>query len=151
MRRRYTKTQKAEAVAAAVVEGQTAAAERRGIPLTTLNQWFNSPEYVELRSKTNQDVADQFWAVIQLGLQRVQELIPVAEDLAKVSTAVGILYDKHALLTGSATSRSEHRDLPDPDDAGLDALEQALLAGRTAPTLVGVELQRNGTGANGKH
>lgn len=88
-----------------------AAAAETGIPRTTIDYWMDKPEFVELRNKTGDQVADAMWAVIQQGIRRIAELIPTTDDLAKVGVAVGILYDKRALLTGMATSRSESRDL----------------------------------------
>lgn len=148
--RRYTKRQKAEAVGLAVVEGQTAASEKTGIPLTTINAWWHKPEFVELRTKSDPDVAADMWAVVQLGVRRIAELIPQTEDIAKVAIATGTLYDKHALLTGDVTTRSEHRDISDPDETGVDALE-GRLAWPSAQVPTGVVTGSNGTHTNGKH
>lgn len=148
--RRYTKRQKAEAVGLAVVEGQTAASEKTGIPLTTLNTWWRSAEFVELRTKSNPDVADDMWAVVQLGIRRIAELIPQTDDIAKVAIATGTIYDKRALLTGDATSRSEHRDIADPDAVAVRKLRErlgVLPPSGPAPMVIG----SNGTQSNGKH
>ena len=110
-RRRYTKTEKASVVATATMEGTRAAADHTGVPESTIRYWLDKPEFAQLREKTRDSVADEFWATIQVGVHRLAELIPRTEDLQKVATAVGILYDKHALLTGGATGRTESRDL----------------------------------------
>jgi transposase-like protein len=110
-RRRYTKREKAAAVATATMTSTEAAAESTGIPESTIRYWMDKPEFAELRTKTRDQVADEFWSTIQLGLKRLVELIPQTEDLQKVSVSLGILYDKHALLTGGATGRTESRDL----------------------------------------
>lgn len=109
--RRYTKAQKADAVAAAVLTSTEAASEQTGIPRTTITYWLDQPEFVELRRKTRDEVADQMWAAIQVGLQEVAKGLSGDAPLRDKSVALGILYDKHALLTGMATSRSESRDL----------------------------------------
>jgi len=149
-RRRYTRAQKVEAIGIAIVEGQTVAAEKTGTPLTTINAWWHSAEFVELRTKSNQEVAGDMWAVVQTGLRRIAELIPLTDDIAKVAVATGTVYDKRALLTGEATSRSEHRDISDPDDAAVDAFEGRIA---WAPTKVGpgVVAGSNGANTNGKH
>ena len=110
-RRRYTAKQRAAAVGIAALSNVEVAAESTGIPRTTIDYWMDKPEFVELRSKTRDQVADEFWSTIQIGLKRVAQLIPTTDDLQKVSIATGILYDKHALLTGGATGRTESRDL----------------------------------------
>lgn len=110
-RRRYTAKQRAEAVGIAALSTVEAAAAETGIPRTTIDYWMDKPEFVALRNKTSDDVADAMSVAIQLGISRIVELIPSTEDLAKVGVAVGILYDKRALLTGGATGRMESRDL----------------------------------------
>lgn len=143
--RRYTKSEKAAAVGLAVVEGQRDAAERLGIPQTTINYWMHHPEFVELRSKSRDEVADQLWAAIQMGVAEVARGLsdPQAALRDKV-VALGILYDKHALLTGSATARTEARDITGTiSDAELVAIvreadriaseERAAIAAADAP------------------
>jgi len=110
-RRRYTAKQRAEAAGIAVVEGATRAAEDTGIPRKTIEYWLDRPEFAELRLKTRDQVADQMWAAIQIGLREVAKGLEGEAPLRDKSVTLGILYDKHALLTGMATSRSESRDL----------------------------------------
>ena len=151
-RRRYTKRQKVEAVAQATMTSTEAASDRLGIPRRTLGYWTTLPEFAELRQKTRDGVVDMFWAAIQIGVDQVaQGLLDPDAPLRDKATALGILYDKHALLTGDVTTRSEHRDISDPDDAGLDVLEQVLSAGRETQTPVAVVIGSNGTHTNGKH
>lgn len=123
-RRRYTKADQARVVALAEMKGQTVAAEETGIPLTTLNQWYHKPEFVELRTKTREDVADQFWAAIQIGLKAVVEGIEDGK-LSEKAIALGVLYDKYALMTGGATGRTESRELNDlPDSTYVEAIHE---------------------------
>lgn len=127
-RRRYTKRERAEAVGVAAAVGVTQAERQLGIPKTTIQYWSERPEFVQLRTKTAALVAEEMWAAMQTGVRRMVELIPLTEDVAKVGVAVGILYDKRALLTGGATERTESRDLTDSlDDHERDALNQAIL------------------------
>jgi hypothetical protein len=109
--RRYTKNQKAEAVAKATMEGAEAAAESTGIPRTTILYWLDKPEFVALRQKSRDEVAERMWSVIQLGVDEIAKGIQGDAPLRDKATAVGILYDKHALLTGGATGRTESRDI----------------------------------------
>ena len=109
--RRYTKGEKAKVVALASMTTVEAAADQTGIPRTTIDYWMDRPEFVELRNNSSDQVAEEFWSAIQTVVKRIVELIPLTEDIAKVGVAVGILYDKRALLTGGATGRTESRDL----------------------------------------
>jgi hypothetical protein len=110
-RRRYTRKEKAAAVAQATLSTVEAAAAATGIPRTTIDYWMDQPEFVELRYKTRDAVADEFWTSIQVGVKEVAKGLLGDAPLRDKATAVGILYDKHALLTGSATSRTEARDI----------------------------------------
>lgn len=137
-RRRYTKRQKAEAVAAATMTNTDAAAETTGIPESTIRYWLDKPEFAELRTKSRDAVADDFWAAIQVGLKEVAAGLTGDAPLRDKSVALGILYDKHALLTGGATGRTESRDLTgtlsDADVRGIIHEAEHLLgagAGRT--------------------
>ena len=131
-RRRYTAKQRAEAAGIAVVEGVTAAERDTGIPKNTIQYWLDRPEFVQLRTKTREQVADELWSVIQVGIQEVAKGIVGDAPLRDKSVALGILYDKHALLRGDATVRTENRELHDlPDSVYVDAVRaaEAVLAG----------------------
>jgi hypothetical protein len=110
-RRRYTTKQRAEAAGIALLEGQVVASEKTGIPRTTIETWIERPEFVNLRQKSRDEVADQMWAGVQVGLAEVVKGLQGDAPLRDKSVALGILYDKHALLTGGATARSENRDI----------------------------------------
>lgn len=106
-RRRYTKAEKAEAVGLAAATSTEAAAEQLGIPRRTLGYWTTIPEFAELRQKTREDVVDMFWAAIQIGIDQVAIGLLGDEPLRDKSVALGILFDKHALMSGDVTSRTE--------------------------------------------
>lgn len=106
-------TEKAKAVGIAVVAGVAEASRTTGVPEQTLRDWIASPMFVELRTRKRDDVAAEVWAAFQSGVRRVVELLPTTEDLAKVAVASGILYDKFALMSGEATSRTESKTLTD--------------------------------------
>lgn len=111
-RRRYTNAEKAAAVGRAAATTTQRASEEMGIPRTTLRQWIDEPQYAELRQKTRDDFAGALWVGMQVGVDQVTRgLMDPDAALRDKATALGILYDKHALLTGAATSRTESRDL----------------------------------------
>ena len=95
----------------AIVNGVTEAERQTGIPKTTIDYWSHRPEFEQLRTKTRDEVGEQMWAAIQIGVREVLKGLEQDAPLRDKATAVGILYDKFALLTGSATSRTEARDI----------------------------------------
>ena len=109
--RNYSRAQKAEAVGIAVARGQTVAGEVTGIPKTTIHSWMKSEEFAELKETAREGVADIFWASMQVGLDEVTKGFRSDASLKDKAYALGIVYDRHALLTGGATNRSESRDI----------------------------------------
>ena len=144
-RRRYTRADKAAVVAMATIEGQTEAARVTGIPLTTINAWYHHPDFVELRTRKQGEVEEMFWTGIQIGLRAVIEGFGGDAKLGEKSVALGVLFDKYALLTGKATSRTEQVSITDGfDDHEKHALRDAIVAelgrrsdARTAEAAVG--------------
>jgi len=140
-RRRYSREQKAKAVGLAMTTSTEAAAEAAGVPRSTLRYWIEeTPGFAELRLKTRDAVADEMWVGIQVGLREVVKGLSGDAPLRDKSVALGILYDKHALLTGMATSRSESRDITGTlSDADLAEIvreaDRLTSAGRVAPAL----------------
>ena len=145
-RRRYTKSQKAEAVGLAMVHGVTETERRIGIPKETIQYWTERPEFAQLRTTARDAVADQFWVAIQIGLRAVIGGLDNPDvPLRDKQQALATLYDRHALLTGAATSRTESRDLTGTI-SDLDLVEAiraadalAVAGGSTPPTPVEAE------------
>jgi hypothetical protein len=111
-RRRYSKAEKARAVGLAVVHGVTETERRTGIPKETIHYWTQTPEFAQLRTTARDAVADQFWVAIQVGVDAVvaglkDPDVPLRDKQQSLAT----LYDRHALMTGAATSRTESRDI----------------------------------------
>lgn len=106
-RRSYTKREKAEVVGMVAVMGQMQTAEESGLPLSTVNRWWNEPTLREYREAKQGDIADAIRVGVLLGLHRMAGLIPTETDLGKVNAATGTLFDKLQLIEGRATSRSE--------------------------------------------
>ena len=121
--RRYTKRQKAEAVGVALVEGVTAAGDKTGIAKTTIQEWINKPEYVQLRTTAQEVVAQSLWVGVQIGAKALIEGLQGDAPLHHKASAFEALAERWALLSGEATSRTEHRELTD----ALDDHEKASL------------------------
>ena len=136
-RRRYTAKDRATAVGIAVVEGVTEAERQTGIPKQTIDYWQSKPEFGQLRTTARDVVADQFWVGIQIGLREVVKGLESDAPLKDKHAALGTIYDRHALMTGLATSRSESRDLtgtmPDADLVAAVAEADALTSGGGTP------------------
>ena len=107
MPRTVASPRKAAIVGEALVNGVRPTARRHHIAPSTLQRWRDDPTMAQLRAEKREDVAADVWAAFQAGVRRVLELIPQTDDLQKVATATGIIYDKYALISGQATSRSE--------------------------------------------
>ena len=127
-RRRYTATEKAAAVGLAVVKGQRPTAEALGIPLSTLETWYQKPEFVHLRTTAREEVAESMWAAVQLGIaSMVRSLDDPKVPLRDKTDAASMLTEKYLLLTGQATMRTENRELVDQmDDHEREALRKVL-------------------------
>ena len=127
--RHYSARQKAQAVGIAVVDGTTLASEATGIPASSIAYWVDQPAFVALREKTRELVAVEFWSVIQIALGEVAKGIQSPDEPLRDKTiALGILYDKYALMKGEATARTETRALTEvlPDherEALADAID----------------------------
>lgn len=105
--------ERTRALGIAVLDGSTEASRRTGIPETTINSWMHTPEFAELRDRTKEQVAAEWWAGVQHGFRRVIEAFDQEADVQKKATAAAIMFDKVALLRGEATARTESRSLTD--------------------------------------
>lgn len=112
MRRRYTHTQKAAAVAEAEINGVEHAAELTGIPRTTIDYWLDRPDFVELRQKTREEMRDGFRVLVHRAQERLEALVPSMEP-RDLTILLGVVTDKALLLSGDATSRTESVTLTD--------------------------------------
>jgi hypothetical protein len=107
-----------------MVEGVTAAERVTGIPKTTIQYWTEMPEFAQLRTTARETVADSMWVGIQVGIKEVVKGFESDAPLKEKAIAFGVIYDRHALLTGGATGRTESRDLSSRSDH-----ERAILSG----------------------
>jgi len=120
------------AVAASVQE----AAEDLDIPRRTLGYWLESEEFAELRQKTREEAGEGWKVILHRAQERTMQLIPTM-DADQIMVLAGIATDKLQLISGAATSRTEHRDisvdLDDHERAALREAIQAELAKRETP------------------
>ena len=148
-RRRYTNAQKVATVLLAEQTSLTAAAEASGIPLTTLDYWMDRPPFVALRARAREAMAEEALIVARRGWALLAERM-ASFDPRDLVNVVELATEKALLMAGDATTRSEHRDITDADDAGVASLE-GVLAGSPTPKRPRVEFRRNGAGADGQH
>lgn len=126
--RSYTNVERMEAVAAATVHGAKPIAAKTGIPRRTISYWLTSPEFAELRQRTKAEMHDGFAILVSAAQERLAYLIPTM-DARDLITLMGVATDKKLLLSGDATSRSEHRSLSDELDDHERAALRDVLAG----------------------
>ena len=102
----------------------TAVSLETGIPITTIDYWMDQPEFVELRKKTREEMAEGSMLLAKLAQDAIVQKVRAGEveprDLAVI---YGIAIDKGQLLSGAATSRTESKTLTD----GLDDHERQAL------------------------
>lgn len=112
--RAHTDSEKAKAVGLALLRGTAAAAEASGVSQRTVQRWVDDPAMARLVAETKDGVRDHIWAGMQIGLEAVVAGLkdPDAPLQARANT-FGILFDKWALMSGEATSRSESKDITD--------------------------------------
>jgi hypothetical protein len=115
--------ERAHAVGVALLDGATAASRATGIAESTIREWIPRPEFAELRERTKDMVADEWWAGVQHGFRRVIEGFDDEADIQRKATAAAILFDKIAMLRGEAIVRTESTLLQGRSDH-----EQQLLA-----------------------
>ena len=109
-RRRYTKRTKINAVIAAELTSTRAAAEAAGIPERTVGYWMDDPAFAQYRTKTREELGPEGIALAHNVLGEIKRRLPEFEP-RDLTILYGVLVDKGQLLSGQATSRSEHRDV----------------------------------------
>jgi hypothetical protein len=132
-RRRYTRTEKVVAIAAAEATSVLAAAEASGVPESTLRYWMDDPKFAPFRDNAREAMAEEARVVARMAWKALAAAIESGTlDGRDLVMAAGMATDKSQLLNGGATSRSEARDITGSlSDADLIA------AVRTAERLTG--------------
>lgn len=121
---------------AAEMSSVEAAAESTGIPRTTITYWMEEPEFVALRQKTRDDMAEESATLAHKALDEIRRRMAEFEP-RDLTVLFGVLVDKAQLLTGAATSRTETRDItdtlsPEQADALADEIDEWLKARKPA-------------------
>jgi hypothetical protein len=122
MRGQKITPEKIERIKAAYIETESlaAAAKAASVSKATAAKYIRiSDEFEQVRTEKRTaligDVAGELAAVRQLYLDHLKEPAVIAAATAKDSAIiVGVFTDKHQLVTGEATERTEHVN---PDDA----------------------------------
>lgn len=124
--RRYTKRQKVTAVMAAEMTSTEAAADQTGIPRTTIAYWMEEPEFVAIRQKTREELAEESKALAHKTLAEIKRRLAEFEP-RDLTILYGVLTDKSQLLAGQATSRTETKNITETlDDHEREALADAI-------------------------
>ena len=124
---RVPRDEKARILAHAAVTSNRAAAKASGVNEASIRYWRKDPEFAHLLEASRDALAEDFWVAIQIGVEEVAKGLRGDAPLRDKAIALGVLYDKHALLTGAATSRTESRDLTGtlPDEDLIAAVREA--------------------------
>jgi hypothetical protein len=108
--RSYTDAERADAVGLALTIGAKRAAAQLDIPRRTISSWLRSPapslQAAILRNRD--DVAARLWEAVTVGTDAV--LAGLRDPKARLgdkASALRIVVEAHALISGGATSRSE--------------------------------------------
>lgn len=111
-RRRYSRTEKVTAVAAAVATSGQAAAQQLGIPESTLRYWMHSPEFEVYRENAAEAMAEEARVVARMAWEALAAALRSGSlDGRDLVMLAGMATDKATLLNGGATSRTETRDI----------------------------------------
>lgn len=111
-RRRYTRSEKVVAIAAAAATSNLAASEATGIPESTIRRWLDDPEMAKLRDNAREAMAEEALMVARLAWNALAGAIREGRlDGRDLVMAAGMATDKSQLLNGGATARTEARDI----------------------------------------
>ena len=121
-------SERIRALGIAVVDGPQAASLQTGIPRPTIIGWMDTAEFDELRRRTKEQVADEWWAIVQRGFRKTAELLEGTTDSQRAATATAIIADKMLLIRGEATGRIESVNLTDDISADTKRELRARLA-----------------------
>ncbi len=121
--RTYSEPEKAQAVGTALTIGDVKASALLGIPRRTIGAWRLRPEFQQLREAAATEVASEMWRGVQIGVRSVIDGFTDPEStLRDRALAFGILFDKHALISGGVTSRSESANYSITDSIEAEGL-----------------------------
>jgi transposase-like protein len=142
--RSYTPEERARAIGRALVIGDYRASVELGIPRRTVASWRASPEADTYRAQAGRALVEELWQSVIIAHEAIRSRLEQPDtSLRDLAITFGILADKAILLSGGATSRTEHvRPRDEPDDLTDDErdtlarwLNDQLDAGTDAATL----------------
>lgn len=103
----YTLEERAEWAGLAAAMGPARAADKLGIPRSTVRAWRDLPALRRVVEQTRTQVAEKLWQGVALGVDEVlRGLQDPKTRLGDKARALEVLAQQHALLTGGATSRT---------------------------------------------
>jgi len=105
--RTYSAEERAQAVALAMSVGPVKAANALGYPVRTVVNWTHHPAAAVIVSTSREALAARFAAAVDVGLEAV--LAGLRDGQARLgdrATALRVLAEQAALLTGQPTSRT---------------------------------------------
>jgi hypothetical protein len=131
---------RAEAVALALVKGVPDAAKQVGVSQRNIRRWKLDPELSDLVLSAHEELLNTMKAAIWVGMEQIDKGLQSPDEPLKdkASTVFGLI-DRHQLLSGAATSRTETVSLTD----GLDPHAKRQLRERLARSVRG-ELEPSG-------
>ncbi len=115
MNRTYTTAERTEAVALALAVGPVKAAKQLNIPRRTVAYWCagHGPSPVAIiREQTRDEIARKLWDGVSRALDAV--IAGLDDPKARLSDkahALQVLSERHALLSGGVTARTESANL----------------------------------------
>jgi len=108
----YTLEERAEWAGLAAAMGPARAADRLGIPRSTVRAWRDLPALRPVVEQTRTQVAEKLWNGVALGVDEVlRGLQDPKTRLGDKARALEVLAQQHALLTGGVTARTESANL----------------------------------------
>lgn len=110
--RQWTEDERAKAIGLGMTRGAIVASKETGIPRRTITRWLASPDAVVLRQESRAQVAEKLWSAVVEGTDAVVAgLRDPKARLGDKASALRIVVEAHALISGGATARTESTNL----------------------------------------
>ena len=108
-RRRYSDTEKADAVGRAAIIGPVRAARELSIPARNVSAWMADPRFAAVREASHEQILGTLRSAAAAGVDELLRVIrdPKAADRDKVRAAE-VALDRYQLMSGGATERTEN-------------------------------------------
>ena len=107
-RRVWSDAERSRAVGLGLTQGADAASRATGVPRRTVSRWLASPDATIVRAETREQVAERLWSAVVEGTEAVSAgLRDPKARLSDKASALRVVLEAHALLTGGPTARTE--------------------------------------------